>query len=61
VLWPDSTVTSATATAALCIALAVGCVFSAIVLHEPINGSELNRWHEAGALFCIALLAYFIF
>jgi hypothetical protein len=58
-LWPGPS--SASATAILCLALAAGCVLSAIVFHEPLCGFGLNRWHEAAGLAAIALFAYLMF
>jgi len=60
-LWPGGPVTSATATAALCILLATGCFVSAIVLREPFHGAGLNHWHEGMALWAIALFVHLVF
>ena len=58
-LWPGPSVASATAI--LCLALAAGCVLSAIVSREPLSGFGLNRWHETAGLAAIALFAYLMF
>src|SRR5271165_3981210 len=52
-LWPGPSTRSATAV--LCLVLAVGCVLSAIAFREPLRGSGLNRWDEAAGLLIVAL------
>jgi hypothetical protein len=58
-LWPGPSI--APATAILCLALAAGCVISALAFREPFCGFGLNRWHEAAGLVAVAVFAYLMF
>jgi hypothetical protein len=52
--WPSRD--AASATAALCAALAVGCGVAARANDEPLATLQLNRWGEAAILFALAAL-----
>ncbi len=61
-LWPSRSITSsATATAALCLAMGAACLLWAIRFREQWHGSGLNHLHEAAALLSVALLVYLLF
>ncbi len=55
-LWPGP----APATAALLVALAVGCLIAALTFGEQAFGGGLNRWHEAVVLFTIGCILYWV-
>lgn len=57
-VWPSPSV--ATATAALCVMLAVGCALAAYARGEPLRVMTLNRWHEAALLVALAVLVLLI-
>ena len=57
-LWPGPA--PGAATAALLIALAVGCLIAAIAFGEKAFGEGANRWHEAVTLFTIGCIVYWV-
>ncbi len=57
-LWPGPA--PGTATAALLVALAVGCLIAAIASGEKAFGGAVNRWHEAAVLFTIGCIVYWV-
>jgi hypothetical protein len=55
-LWPGAS--AGAAAAAVCVCLAAGCAVAAVLRHEPIRDTELNRWFEAFILVIVAALIF---
>jgi len=58
-VWPGKDPVSAAAT--LCAIMAATCLIDARASREPFRGAGLNRWDEALALVCLALLLHVFF